>query len=56
MVFPDGISCACVHSDASTCARWRDGVAADEYDYQPRRCECQCHTIIRQEEQDEEDL
>ena len=35
--------CACVHSDAETCARWRDGYEPDDPHYRPRKCECECH-------------
>jgi len=54
-MFSDGIPCACVHSDARTCARWRDGEELDDPHYHPRDCECACHSIIREDERDEED-
>lgn len=43
--------CACVHSDARTCARWRDGAEPDDPHYYPRECECSCHSIDRDDEE-----
>lgn len=37
-------TCACVHSDARTCARWRDGYDTDDPHYHPRYCVCDCHS------------
>lgn len=52
----NAIPCACVHSDAVTCARWRDGLDLDDPHYQRRQCECMCHTEHRQDQEDEDDL
>lgn len=35
--------CACVHSDAATCARMRDGYSDGDDDWEWRKCECDCH-------------
>lgn len=39
------IPCACVHSHAETCARWRDGAYLDDLEYIRRECECSCHQL-----------
>lgn len=40
--------CTCVHIDAETCARIRDGIEDPVY---KRKCECVCH----QQTEDEQD-
>jgi hypothetical protein len=37
--------CACVHHDATDCARIRDGFDADDERYEGyrRKCGCECH-------------
>lgn len=39
------IPCACVHYDATACARIRDGFDSDDprYEGYRRKCECLCH-------------
>lgn len=37
------IPCACLHSDGRECARIRDGFEPDDWRYQKRDCECECH-------------
>jgi hypothetical protein len=48
----DRIPCACVNSNAQTCARWRDGVDPENYQGTDRRCECSCHDMIDDYEHD----
>lgn len=43
--------CACVHIDAKTCARWRDGFDIDDPSYEPRDCGCCCHENNKEEDE-----
>lgn len=47
----DDVPCACVHSDATTCARIRDGFACDDFHWDHRECECSCHESNEDDEE-----
>lgn len=52
---PNGPGCACVSHDGYECARIRDRVHEwpdDEPEHVRRRCDCECHSMDRDELED----